>query len=149
MLAEDLDAREHVLRREIRHLTLVVPHQRRIGNGAFDEILADGRPMCADAQRDLGAALQHVAHNPFMCLARLIADGIDGENRANALDHGRLAGATPADEHVEVGVEVNSSAVEKAPFPSEHNDLRVLLRLKLALLGIEADAGARIEEGLS
>ena len=84
----------------------------------------------------------------FVRLARVVADGVEGQHGTQALDDRQLAGAAPADEDVEIGVEVNGSAVEKAPFPSECNELRVLLRLKLAFLGIEADAGARIEEGL-
>jgi len=102
----------------------------------------------ANEQRDLRTVLQDMPHDAFVRLARVIADGVEGQHGTKALDDRRLAGAAPADEHVEIGVEVNGSAVEKAPFPSERNELRVLFPLKLALLRIESDAGARIEEGL-
>ena len=86
MLAVDLHTREDVLRGEVRNTPLLVSHHRWIRNGALDAVLADGRPMRADEQGDLGAALQHVANDAFVRLACLVANGIDRQNGTNALD---------------------------------------------------------------
>ena len=48
MLAKDLDARENVLRRQVRDLSKLILDQRWIGDRALDEVLADGGPISTD-----------------------------------------------------------------------------------------------------
>ena len=81
--------------------------------------------------------------------ARLVADGLEAQHRADALDHGRLAGPTAPDQDVEVRIEVDSGAVEESSLPSERDELGVLLWLQLAYPGIEEDARAGVQKGLA
>ena len=81
--------------------------------------------------------------------ARLVADGLEAQHRANALDHGRLAGPAAPDQDVEIRIEVDSGAVEESSLPGERDELGVLFRLQLAFLGIEADARAGVQKGLA
>ena len=79
---------------------------------------------------------------------RLVADGLEAQHRADALDHGRLAGPAAPDQDVEVRIEVDSGAVEESSLPGERDELGVLLWLQLAFLGI-ADARAGVQKGLA
>ena len=103
----------------------------------------------ADEQGDLGSVAQHVANDPIMRLARLVADRFKSERAADALDNGRLPGAAAPDENVQIGIEAHGHAVEETAFPPDRNDFHVLVGRKLAFLGIQANARARVQEGLA
>ena len=149
VLAEDLDARQDVLRQQIRHFAGALPDQRRVGNRALDAVLARRRPVRAHQQRDAGAALEHLTNDSLVRLARLVAHGRETENGANALDHGRFSAPPPPDEHIQVWIEVDRCAIQEATtFPGERKQRRVFLARERSAAGVEAQARGGVEKRL-
>ena len=95
MLAEDLDARDHILWIQGKNRAGLISNDRRIGHSTFNRIAARRRFVRLHEQGNLGAAPQHLLDHALMRLASVFAERIETEYVAQALDHCRFA-CTPA-----------------------------------------------------
>ena len=88
MLTEYLDARDHVTRRQVQNVAMLVLDHGRVWNSPLDGVVVPGWMMRSHQQRHLGAALQDVFQNALVCLAGFFPKRIDRQGVAQALDDG-------------------------------------------------------------
>ena len=81
-----------------------------------------------------------------MGLPRFLAERVETERIAYAFDHRRFAGAPPADQHIEVFIEMHSGVSQEPAFPGHREKLGMRFGIRIT---VQADAGGRVEKGLT
>src|SRR5690606_9647566 len=103
--------------RYLQDITRFIAHYRRIWDRPLDQIVPFCGPMSAHQERNLGAILQDMADNAFVCLAGVLSKRLEAQHVTEAFDDGRFAGSSATDQNIEILVEMNRGAVEKATLP--------------------------------
>ena len=74
-----------------------------------------------------------------------LAERVETERIAYALDHRRFPGASSADQHIQVFVEVHGSVAQEPAFPGHGEELGMGFGLQIA---VQTDPGVRVEKRL-
>ena len=80
-----------------------------------------------------------------MGLPRFLAERVETERVAYALDHRRFAGAPPTYQHIQVLIEVHSGVAQETAFPGHREELGMGFGLQVA---VQTDPRVRVEKRL-
>src|SRR2546425_6066376 len=81
-----------------------------------------------------------------MRFSGFFSEWLNTEHVAQTLGHSRFSGPSPADQNIQVFVEMNSSPIQEASLPSYRHKLNVVLWNRIT---DKTYAGYRIEESLA